>query len=324
MKTCHSSVFAFFPIIIWFGFHLSLARLAAVQRTRREAGLEGERSRVLGEDECVDGLYRHGTSTCCLCAAGQRLLKHCTSASPHNGRCEPCEPNTYRSSPNQQSTCERCTSCSHPNANLEVDMACSRASDTKCRCKAHHYCISASDQGCKLCSPCGECGTEGIKVACTATNNTVCPNKLEARSRVWAGVACAAAVLTVVVLCCWRKRKQRLSNLQTSSAPNSSKTLEMDLLSFNTVDPWRHLGDIADVLGWKTMSSVAMRNGMSPVVIEACTLDHPHDCQEQTLQLLKKWTEQQGRDAMKNLIQTLNTIKQRDKAQKVKDVLSNV
>nr|XP_057914962.1 tumor necrosis factor receptor superfamily member 6-like [Doryrhamphus excisus] len=252
-----------------------------------------------------------------------RLQKHCTSASPHDGSCEPCEPNTYRSSPNQQRTCERCTSCSHPNANLEVDTACSRASDTKCRCKAHHYCISASDEGCKLCSRCEECGPQGVRVSCTATNNTVCHDPVEARSHVWAGLACGAVLLTAVVLCCWRKKK-RLSNQQTSSAPNSSKTLEMDLQSLNTTDTWCHLPDIADVLGWKTMSGVAMRSGMNPVFIEACLQDHPGDCQEQTLQLLMRWTEQRGKDAMTDLLHSLRGTKHRDKAQKVQAILSKV
>ncbi|XP_061545963.1 tumor necrosis factor receptor superfamily member 6-like isoform X2 [Phycodurus eques] len=244
--------------------------------------------------QCPDGLYHHGTIACCLCAIGQRLEQHCLAGSPDKTECDQCESGTYNSHPNQDRNCQRCTSCSHTNANLEVETLCTVARDTKCRCKTHHYCISANDQDCKLCSPCTECGMEGIKVACTATNDTVCNAQLERRS-----------------------------NRQSSNNPTTFE-VEMQSISLPDTDPIRHLPAVAEVLGWTTMANVARRSGMSPIVIDSCELDYPRNSQEQTLQLLRKWVEEQGMDAMKKLIQTLTNIKQNYTAQRVLAVLSNV
>ncbi|XP_061644999.1 tumor necrosis factor receptor superfamily member 6 isoform X2 [Phyllopteryx taeniolatus] len=272
--------------------------------------------------QCPDGLYQHGTIACCLCAIGQRLEQHCPAGSPEETECDQCESGTYNSHPNQDRNCQRCTSCSHPNANLEVETPCTVASDTKCRCKTHHYCISANDQDCKLCSPCTECGMEGIKVACTATNDTVCNAKLEGRNHVWTGVAVACVLVVIIlVLSIQRNRKNRRSNRQSSNNPT---TFEVEMQSFSHTDPIRHLPAVAEVLGWTTMADVAIRSGMNPNIIDSLELDYPRNSQEQTLQLLRMWVEEQGMDAMKKLIQILRNIKKNYKAQNVLDVLSDV
>ncbi|XP_061913945.1 uncharacterized protein LOC133657061 isoform X3 [Entelurus aequoreus] len=325
MKFCLSSLFATFSMLIFLIIvHLSLARTDAVRRNRRGAGLEGESSPVLREAQCADGVYLHDKTTCCLCAAGQSLKEHCTSASPLDRKCEVCEPNTFRSSPNQQETCARCTSCSHPDAYLEVDTACTRASDTKCRCKARHYCTSLSDQGCKLCHPCRECGAKSVKVACAAAHDTVCNDISEARRHL--GATLAATVFIVVVLCCVVARK-RLCKKRTPTDPNANKTEGNDpdgdtteesvLLHQRDKDPLAHLPEIAGVVGWKTMRRVAMKSGMSHVAIEDCELNCPTDSEERTQQLLRKWVERQGKDAMKNLVETLEKINHKDTRQKV-------
>ncbi|XP_019747298.1 tumor necrosis factor receptor superfamily member 6-like isoform X2 [Hippocampus comes] len=306
MRTSYSffaSSLTRFSILVLFGSHLSLGVDASSRLQKKREVL------------CADGLYQHDSITCCLCAIGQRLKKHCTAASPQDTQCELCEPGLYNSHPNQDSNCKRCTSCSHQNANLEVESACTRARDTKCRCKAHHYCISANDQDCKLCSSCTECGLEGVKVACTATNDTVCNDKLKVRSHVWIAVAVACAAVTIIVIgvCFRRNRKQRRNNQQSSNNPATVR-LEMEPIN----NPSRHLPAIAKDLGWKTMVEVAMRSGMNPVRIDGCKIDNPHDSEERTLQLLRMWTQEQGMDAMKNLIQILHDIKQKGKAQKVK------
>lgn len=72
------------------------------------------------------------------------------------------------------------------------------------------------------------------------------------------------------------------------------------------------------------MVNVAMRSGMNPVTIDSCKLDNPHDSEERTLQLLRKWTEYQGKDAMKNLIQILHNVRENDKAQKVKIIVFQI
>ncbi|XP_061843705.1 tumor necrosis factor receptor superfamily member 6 [Nerophis lumbriciformis] len=326
MKMRLSSLFATFSIFI---FHLSLARADAVRRNRRGAELKGESSPVLQDSQCADGVYQHGKTTCCLCAAGQRLKKDCTSASPLDRKCEVCEPNTFRSSPNQQKTCERCTSCSHPNAYLEVDTACTRASDTKCRCKARHYCTSLSDRGCNLCHPCRECGAEGVKVACAAAHDTVCNDILNARRHLGTGLA--AAVFLLGVGLCWVGARKRLSKNRTPTDPNGNETEENDPNSDTTEenvlqllldkDPSPYLPEIAGVVGWKTMRHVAMTSGMSDVAIEACELNFPNDSEERTLQLLRKWVQGQGRDAMKNLVETLEKINHMVTKQKVVNIL---
>uniref|UniRef100_A0A8P4K464 Apoptosis-mediating surface antigen FAS n=1 Tax=Dicentrarchus labrax TaxID=13489 RepID=A0A8P4K464_DICLA len=80
------------------------------------------------------------------------FLKHCNT-NLQRGECKECEAETYSSYHNDQTSCEPCTSCSHPNANLEVVEHCTPASDAKCGCKKDHYCVTA-EESCKLCHPC--------------------------------------------------------------------------------------------------------------------------------------------------------------------------
>uniref|UniRef100_A0A8P4K0R2 Tumor necrosis factor receptor superfamily member 6 n=1 Tax=Dicentrarchus labrax TaxID=13489 RepID=A0A8P4K0R2_DICLA len=104
---------------------------------------------------------------------GWRVVKHCNT-NLQRGECKECEAETYSSYHNDQTSCEPCTSCSHPNANLEVVEHCTPASDAKCGCKKDHYCVTA-EESCKLCHPCKTCdGPENIKEPCTGHSNTVC------------------------------------------------------------------------------------------------------------------------------------------------------
>lgn len=50
----------------------------------------------------------------CLHTAGLRVVEHCGKNGSY-GKCESCEPETYSSEPNDQMSCERCTSCSQEN-----------------------------------------------------------------------------------------------------------------------------------------------------------------------------------------------------------------
>ncbi|XP_037128333.1 tumor necrosis factor receptor superfamily member 6 isoform X1 [Syngnathus acus] len=313
MKTSYSSFSPFlrcFFIYVLFGNYLSVGIDASLGPQKRS------------NDWCADGLYQHESTTCCLCGIGQRLKAHCTAANPQDTQCELCEQGTYNNHPNHDSTCQRCTSCSHINANLEVETACTQGQDTKCRCKMHHYCISANAQECKLCSSCTECGREGVKVACTATNDTVCNVKLKERTYVWTGVGVACAVVAIIILGLWfrRNRDQLWSNRQRSNNPT---TFEMEVVHVNipNTDPSRYLPAIAEELGWKTMTNVATRSGMSSAKIESCRLDNPNDHQECTLQLLRMWVQEKGMDAMNILVQNLYDIRHNLKAEKVKTIL---
>ncbi|XP_021436181.2 tumor necrosis factor receptor superfamily member 6 isoform X1 [Oncorhynchus mykiss] len=121
---------------------------------------------------CQDGTYQHEGMACCLCAAGQHLESHC-SVSPEDGTCVYCEENrTYNSDPNSLDSCEPCTSCDSK-ANLEVEDRCTIFKDSVCRCQQGHYCNKGKEH-CRACYPCTICSEEGIKVACSATNNTIC------------------------------------------------------------------------------------------------------------------------------------------------------
>ncbi|XP_077586525.1 tumor necrosis factor receptor superfamily member 6 isoform X2 [Stigmatopora nigra] len=271
------------------------------------------------EAQCADGVYQHGTITCCLCGIGQRLKEHCTAASSQDTQCERCEPGTYNSQANQDKSCKRCTSCSHVNVGLEVETNCTRGGDTKCRCKAYHYCIVPNNNGCTICSPCTWCGLGGVKVACNSSNDTVCNAKLEWRSYACTGVAFALFTLVVIALI-WRNKKLKKSpRIIQSPATNES---EREPFNKPVGDPMQYVPAVVEVLGWKTMKDVAHKSGMDAIVIENCELDHPNDAHERTRRLLTIWVERQGMGAMNTLVQILRNGNEYT-AQKVMHILSN-
>ncbi|XP_023154786.2 tumor necrosis factor receptor superfamily member 6 isoform X1 [Amphiprion ocellaris] len=260
---------------------------------------------------CADGTYLNDEKTCCRCAAGQRVKKHCTT-NPQDGQCELCEPGTYNDAPNFQETCQPCTSCSQDNANLEEDSPCSPARDTKCRCKSGHFC----DRGvgmCKVCHPCKTC-EYGVKKECTDTSDTECHEKSRVviiTVSVIAVLAVAGAVIGGFLF--WKKRKEMKRDPAPAPDPAEERPLIRDLQPF--------LPDIAEELGWKDMKDVAQRSGMKLARIDACEHDYPRDSQEQTHQLLRKYVEEHGRNASEDLLQTLKRSGKKDKAEKIREML---
>lgn len=83
-----------------------------------------------------------------------------------------------------------------------------------------------------------------------------------------------------------------------------------------------HLPDIAEAIGWKDMKVVAMCSKIPHPIIEACQQNHPHDSQEQTIELLMKFVERNGKKAPNNLVQFLEKSGKRDKAERVTSILS--
>ena len=79
--------------------------------------------------------------------------------------------------------------------------------------------------------------------------------------------------------------------------------------------------EIAAVLGWKDMQDVAMRSGMTKVEIDSCKRSDPMDSEEQTVQLLVKWVEKEGKGGAQKLITLLQKCRKRDKAEKVASIL---
>lgn len=97
----------------------------------------------------------------------------------------------------------------------------------------------------------------------------------------------------------------------------------MLFLSFTLIpDLQPHLYDIAEVLGWKDMKKLALRSGITRVGIDSCKLDNPGDSQGQTLQLLEKWVEKEGREASRSLIKQLKAMDKKRKAEELKDNLA--
>ncbi|XP_068183210.1 tumor necrosis factor receptor superfamily member 6 [Antennarius striatus] len=270
---------------------------------------------------CTDGSYTHDGRECCLCASGLHLVQDCIK-SPQDRQCRECPPEQYTSHPNNQRFCDHCTSCSHPNDNLEEDQPCTPARDRRCRCIKDHYCTSNTGI-CHLCYPCKRCGAEGIKAACTANSNTVCNEAIEENQTgkivgiVVGSFLVFVALLGAVVLF-WKKR-QRHQNLDQETNRSGN---DLELQALKNVDFQLYLPDIADVIGWKDMQDIAMRSNMGSATIDSFKLNSPGDSREQTLQLLRAWVEIQGRDAGKNLIKILHNIAKKSKAEKVSAILS--
>ncbi|KAI9535478.1 hypothetical protein NQZ68_003032 [Dissostichus eleginoides] len=266
-------------------------------------------SSALGETQhCVDGTYKHEGVTCCLCGAGTFVESHCTTTQP--GKCTSCIEGTYSSHPHSQDSCEPCTSCSHPNANLELAVPCTRARDATCRCKNNHYC-SIGKETCRICYPCKEC-TEGVKVACTATNNTVCSEKTEGGTNTGLIVGLIVPIVLILLgllVFFWiRKRKQER---------NRRTAVDMDIRSLKEPLLERDLPDIAEIIGWTNMKAVATRSGMLDTTIENCRLNHVGDTREQTLELLREFVQKEGRPALTTLIKTLRNSGKRRIAERV-------
>ncbi|XP_029305026.1 tumor necrosis factor receptor superfamily member 6-like [Cottoperca gobio] len=277
---------------------------------------------------CIDGTYEHGGATCCLCSAGMYVKEHCNTA--QQGKCESCNRGTYSSHPNNEEFCEPCISCSHPNANLEVDEPCTRARNAKCRCKKDHYCSSGTET-CKICYPCKEC-TEGIKVACTANNNTVCNDNIEGgnNAKMIVGITVPIVILVLGLglgFALWKnkhKRDRRGKHTQVQLGNGSAEAHVEEMAAFNVPlqELEARLPDIAEAIGWRDMRDVARRSNVSNTIIEDCQRNHPGEAQEQTFELLQKWVERQGKDASKNLIQSLQRSGTISKAEHVISILN--
>lgn len=81
------------------------------------------------------------------------------------------------------------------------------------------------------------------------------------------------------------------------------------------------LPDVAEVLGWKDMQDVAMRDRIAGAVIDSFKLSYPGDSQEQTLQLLRHFVERNGMKSGQTLTNILHSAGKREKAGKVRDIL---
>uniref|UniRef100_A0A3B4BC00 Uncharacterized protein n=1 Tax=Periophthalmus magnuspinnatus TaxID=409849 RepID=A0A3B4BC00_9GOBI len=266
---------------------------------------------------CFNGTYEYMGLTCCKCAAGKSVEEHCTSQT--QTRCEPCEPGKqYQSHANELKTCESCTTCGHPSANLEVDRQCTPLVDSTCKCKENHYCSSGTTP-CKICEPCQLCDSEGIKVACSATNNTICNDKSK-------GIVspCGVSVLVISACICIVKdyiyflfsfRKICLFLVRNLFFFLQGSNLNIKL----TLGP--HIPQIAEVITWKNMRNLAMKSGIHASKIESCEQDHQNSSTERTIALMRIWEEKESRAASEKLVQFLKETYQNSKAEEVLTIL---
>ncbi|XP_046885748.1 tumor necrosis factor receptor superfamily member 6 [Hypomesus transpacificus] len=277
--------------------------------------------------DCPDGTYEHEGVTCCRCAPGQRLQKHCT-LKPDDRICDFCTTEvTYNSEPTFLDSCEPCSSCD-PKANLEVEDKCTIRKNTVCRCQKGYYCDRAKED-CTACHLCKTCGENVVKVPCTATNNTIChEGQKDSDSENNYGRRMAIAVTSTLVFIaaaaglgvfCWRKKKACFA---PKVKPTDSGTgQKIPLLRGVILTP--HIPDITTVVGWKNMRDVAMRCGMSPTEIESHQLNSP-DSNEWCQGLLNAWVEKEGSQAAEKLVLNLRQIKKKTTAERVEAILGTM
>lgn len=83
------------------------------------------------------------------------------------------------------------------------------------------------------------------------------------------------------------------------------------------------ISDIANMLEWKTMEDIARRSGMLRSAINSVRVNHPHDCEEWTVELLGKWVEFKGKCASKDLVKMLKESGKNNTAQKISAMIKN-
>uniref|UniRef100_A0A3Q1ER68 Tumor necrosis factor receptor superfamily member 6-like n=1 Tax=Acanthochromis polyacanthus TaxID=80966 RepID=A0A3Q1ER68_9TELE len=162
---------------------------------------------------------------------------------------------------------------------------------------------------------CGSRCDYGVSKECTQTSDTECHGKSRVAIitvSVIAVLAIAGAVIGGFLF--WKKRKEM------KTPPDAALPDDEIPLRVKDLEPF--LPDIAEELTWKDMKHVAQRNGMKHAKIDACEVNHPRDAQEQTFELLTKFVEEHGRNALKILLQTLEKSGKKDQAEKIIEILS--
>ncbi|XP_030011067.1 tumor necrosis factor receptor superfamily member 6 [Sphaeramia orbicularis] len=267
--------------------------------------------------------YTYEGRTCCKCGAGLKLKEHCSTPRTES-ECDLCEDNTFSSVPNSLTTCEPCRPCSQL-ANLEAATNCTRTSDTVCKCKDHHYCISDTDP-CTECRPCTVCDPGvGVKVKCSPTNNTICNEPQGNNVGIGVGIFFILPAFIGVGVFLWMKRKTFpcCGKKDSDSSNNGVVHHEQEMEHLNVNENLkRYIPDIAPEIGWTDMRNIAMGSNIPIGIIESLELDYRQDSQERTIRLLGVWAEAEGREASRKLIQRLRKSSKKGKAERVMEILS--
>ncbi|XP_059928911.1 tumor necrosis factor receptor superfamily member 6 [Gadus macrocephalus] len=277
---------------------------------------------------CQDGNYTVNGKTCCLCAAGQLLTKEC-DVNPEDRDCEFCEPGrTYNSKPNSETFCEQCTSCTQPNANLEVKEECTTAKDTACRCKQGYFCFS---EPCISCNPCNKCEELGVKNSCTGTKDTVCKERSEVHAAILPVAISFGLVLVAAggfALAAWKKKlycfktpNVGFEGTDGKYVENSSLALLEDAYLDKDGNFSKLIPDIASLVGWHDMRIIAMADGFKKTILDNIQQNNPAHVEEQTISLLTEWEQKHGREAARMLMKGLLKNNRNAKAQELQDII---
>ncbi|XP_053136971.1 tumor necrosis factor receptor superfamily member 14 [Hemicordylus capensis] len=92
--------------------------------------------------------YKVNEDCCPKCAAGLRVLNHCTENSGNT--CVPCTEGTYTKHPNGLEECILCQVCD-PGVMLRIKQPCTYVKDTVCACVPGSFCIHLIDENCEHC-----------------------------------------------------------------------------------------------------------------------------------------------------------------------------
>ncbi|XP_021540836.1 tumor necrosis factor receptor superfamily member 1A-like isoform X2 [Neomonachus schauinslandi] len=123
-----------------------------------------------GEPECSPDEYKpEGLSWCCKrCPAGCHVSADC-GVNRGVPKCSPCEPGSFLSHPNGETSCWPCTQC---RADQEMVAACTRTRDGQCQCASgSFFCDSPSCV--ENCFRCRRCPGAVLR-PCNVTHDTVC------------------------------------------------------------------------------------------------------------------------------------------------------
>ncbi|XP_064432099.1 uncharacterized protein LOC123856852 isoform X5 [Mirounga angustirostris] len=123
-----------------------------------------------GEPECSPNEYEpEGLSWCCKqCPAGYHVSADC-GVNHGVPKCSPCEPGSFLSHPNGETSCWPCTQC---RADQEMVAACTRIRDRQCQCASgSFFCDSPSCV--ENCFRCRRCPGAVLR-PCNVTHNAVC------------------------------------------------------------------------------------------------------------------------------------------------------
>ncbi|KAM3824145.1 tumor necrosis factor receptor superfamily member 14 isoform 2-T2 [Vipera latastei] len=98
---------------------------------------------------CKSWEYSVGGECCPKCAAGLRVLRHCTRGS--STACVSCNPGWFTEHPNGLNSCLKCRECS-PGNHMQVKERCSYTRNAKCTCQPGFFCLHhLEEDSCDVC-----------------------------------------------------------------------------------------------------------------------------------------------------------------------------